>query len=48
MFYQAVSRGIRVPNQAVIRKGGEQGGTEAQRYLLAGITAHGLSWECFP
>jgi hypothetical protein len=46
MFNQAVSRGICVCNQAVIRIGGEQGHTVALSYLLPGITAYGLSWEC--
>jgi hypothetical protein len=45
MFNQAVSRGICARTQAMIRLGGEQGRAVAQRYFLAGITAHGLSWS---
>jgi len=45
MFNQAASRGIRVPNQATIREAGEQGGTVALSYFLAGATARGLSWS---
>jgi hypothetical protein len=45
MFNQAVSRGICVRNQAMIRNGGEQGRAVALSYFLAGITARGLSWE---
>ena len=48
MFNQAVSRGICARNQAMIRIGGEQSRAVALSYFLAGITAYGLSWECFP
>jgi hypothetical protein len=45
MFYQAVSRGIRACNQAMIRTGGEQGHAAVLDCFSAGITAHGLFWE---
>ena len=48
MFNQAVSRGIRARNQALIRIGGEQGRAADLCCLLAGATARGLSWECSP
>jgi hypothetical protein len=48
MFRQAVSRGIRARNQAMIRTGGEQGRAAALRCYSAGATARGLSWECSP
>jgi hypothetical protein len=48
MFQQAKSPVIRVPNQALTREGGEQGGAAALRCLLAGGRAHGLSWEHTP
>ena len=48
MFNQAVSRGICVRSQAMIRAAGEQGRAVALRYFSAGATAYGLSWECSP
>ena len=42
---QAVGRGIRARNQAMIRIGGEQGRAATLRCLSTGITARGLSWK---
>jgi hypothetical protein len=45
---QAVGRGIRARNQAMIRIGGEQGRAAARSCFQPGITARGLFKEAQP
>ena len=48
MYDQAVSRGIRARNQAMIRIGGEQGRAAVLYCYLPGATAHCFSQGVFP